>query len=526
MKTIFRVAVLLLFCCWLIPTASAQEGRRYPTFRDLTPAERLHYNERPADILPDAKAAFDKGNYERSIMLCSMHWAYYGDETSKLTERKQLEAQSKKCYDWSQEMNDLFSKGKVSDAKQKAREILEINALDPTAREIWNSPIKVTGVEVSPGTQAVKEGETVQLTAKVLPADASNKLVVWVSGDNSIATVSHSGLVKALKPGRVVITVVTKDGDFTGTCVLTVTALPKPEPKQEPKEEPKVETKKEQKAEQKIEPKPEPKPEPQPVKVSGIEISRKTLSLEKGKTWLLSAKVRPDDAANKSVFWTSSDFTVATVNYTGYVSAVGVGTATIKVTSADGNWADSCTVVVTAAPEPEKQVKEAAASEKKVKPAPQPVKPAIMVAPTVGIVPGLSYGLMAGYVGKIGVYGKFRSNFVSTGSTYDCTSDGKAGTDYIWTSGNTKVSLMSATAGVLYPIGKSVYPYVGVGYAKRELAWEDVDGEWARVKDASVAGLGLEGGVMLRFGMFGIHAGVNTAGFKYLGADAGIALFF
>ena len=67
---------------------------------------------------------------------------------------------------------------------------------------------------------------------------------------------------------------------------------------------------------------------------------------------------------------------------------------------------------------------------------------------------------------------------------------------------------------------------MGVGYAKRELAWEDVDGGWARVKDASAAGIGLEAGLMLRFGLFGIHAGVNTAGFKYLGADAGIALFF
>ena len=149
------------------------------------------------------------------------------------------------------------------------------------------------------------------------------------------------------------------------------------------------------------------------------------------------------------------------------------------------------------APQPE-------AKEPKPKKEKQPVKTAILVAPTVGFVPGVSFGLMAGWAGpKVGVYGKFRSNFVSTGASYECTSDGKAGSDYIWTTGDSKVSNMAITAGVMLPLSNMFYPYAGVGYAKRDLAWEDTQGEWARVKDASISGIGLEAGVLLRFGLFG-----------------------
>lgn len=177
--------------------------------------------------------------------------------------------------------------------------------------------------------------------------------------------------------------------------------------------------------------------------------------------------------------------------------------------------------------EPEPVPQPVVKKEPKPKKEKAPVKPAILVAPTVGVMPGISFGLIAGWAGpKVGVYGKFRSNFVSAGTSYNCTSDGKADGGYIWTTGKSKVSNMSITAGVMLPVGGVVYPYAGVGFAKRDLAWEDTQGDWARVTDASASGIGMEAGVLLRFGLFGLHAGVNTGGFKYIGVDAGIALFF
>ena len=165
--------------------------------------------------------------------------------------------------------------------------------------------------------------------------------------------------------------------------------------------------------------------------------------------------------------------------------------------------------------------------EPKIKKEKKPVKKAIVAAPSVGFIPGLSYGLMAGWPGtQVGFYGKFRSNFVSTGASYECTRDGKAGSDYIWTTGKSQVSNLAVTAGIMLPVSSFFYPYAGVGFVKRDLAWEDSQGKWARVKDASVSGIGLEAGVILRLGIYGFHAGINTGNFKYIGADAGIALFF
>ena len=60
--------------------------------------------------------------------------------------------------------------------------------------------------------------------------------------------------------------------------------------------------------------------------------------------------MNPSDAANKKVTWSSSDRTVATVTDKGVVKAVGEGTATIIVTTADGGFTASCTVTVVPKP--------------------------------------------------------------------------------------------------------------------------------------------------------------------------------
>lgn len=79
------------------------------------------------------------------------------------------------------------------------------------------------------------------------------------------------------------------------------------------------------------------------VAVSKITVSPKTLNLEVGQTGTLTATVKPDNATNKTVTWTTSNDKVATVA-NGVVTAVGKGTATITA-AADGKTA-TCTVTV------------------------------------------------------------------------------------------------------------------------------------------------------------------------------------
>ena len=84
------------------------------------------------------------------------------------------------------------------------------------------------------------------------------------------------------------------------------------------------------------------------VQVTGISISRSSLSLTPGSSANLSATVSPADAQNKSVVWSSSNANVATVSSSGKVTGVANGTTIITVKSADKpSISRTCTVTVT-----------------------------------------------------------------------------------------------------------------------------------------------------------------------------------
>lgn len=66
-------------------------------------------------------------------------------------------------------------------------------------------------------------GESIQLSASVLPEDASNKSVVWNSSDTKVAIVSN-GKTVCTGFGTAVISVVTEDGGFMATCMINATS--------------------------------------------------------------------------------------------------------------------------------------------------------------------------------------------------------------------------------------------------------------------------------------------------------------
>ena len=168
---------------------------------------------------------------------------------------------------------------------------------------------KVTGVSLNKDSLTLDVSSSETLNATVAPNNATNQKVTWTSNAESVATVDESGNVEAVAPGTATITVTTADGGYKDTCPVTVTAAPVP--------------------------------------VTGVSLNKDSTSLTVGGTETLTATVKPEDATNKAVTWTSSNSTVATVDQNGVVTALARGTAVITATAADGRGASaSCTVTV------------------------------------------------------------------------------------------------------------------------------------------------------------------------------------
>jgi len=82
----------------------------------------------------------------------------------------------------------------------------------------------VTSIELNQAIVELTKGETLQLTATVLPEDATDKSVTWTSSNTSAAIVNSSGLVTAVAPGEATISATTNDGsNLSASCAVTVT---------------------------------------------------------------------------------------------------------------------------------------------------------------------------------------------------------------------------------------------------------------------------------------------------------------
>ena len=170
--------------------------------------------------------------------------------------------------------------------------------------------VGVTEVTLDKTELTLTEGETETLTATVKPDNADNRKVTWSSDRTEVATVGGDGRVTAVKAGEAVVTVTTEDGGKTATCKVTVKA--------------------------------------KAIGVTEVTLDKTELTLTEGEAETLTATVRPDNADNKKVTWSSDKTEIATVDGSGKVTAVKPGEAVITVTTEDGGKTATCKVTVKA----------------------------------------------------------------------------------------------------------------------------------------------------------------------------------
>ena len=92
------------------------------------------------------------------------------------------------------------------------------------------------------------------------------------------------------------------------------------------------------------------------VSVTSITLNKTSLSTETGKSETLTAIVLPDNATDKSVTWSSSNTSIATVDNNGKVTAKNAGSATITCTANDGSGVQATCAVTVTNPKPDKIV--------------------------------------------------------------------------------------------------------------------------------------------------------------------------
>jgi uncharacterized protein (TIGR02145 family) len=184
-------------------------------------------------------------------------------------------------------------------------------------------PFSVDGISLNLNAEEIKVHQTLPLDATVTPMNASVQAVRWESRDTTIATVSATGVVKGTGEGHVYIVATAVDnalGTFADSALITVNG----------------------------------------VGVLGISLkdadSCKTdnceIKLFAGGVYTFRATIEPHDATDKSIKWTSSDETIAYFDVMRGDSATVVtrnkaGRATITVTTLDGDFTATATIVVT-----------------------------------------------------------------------------------------------------------------------------------------------------------------------------------
>ena len=160
----------------------------------------------------------------------------------------------------------------------------------------------VNGLVTLNKTEAyVQKGKTMTLKATVTPETLTDKSVTWESSDKKIATVTKAGKVKGVKYGTATITCTSVATGAKATCQVTV---------------------------------------------GKVVIGTSEVTIKKSRETILIPFLYPEDLADKSVTWKSSDKSITTVDEGGRVKGIKAGTATITCTSVATGLKGTCTVTV------------------------------------------------------------------------------------------------------------------------------------------------------------------------------------
>lgn len=190
----------------------------------------------------------------------------------------------------------VTSKGKVTGKKAGTATIKAV-----VNGKTYTCKVKVEAPRMSKTELSVKAGKTA-----ALKLTGTTQKITWTSSNKKIATVTSKGLVKGVKKGT--CKVYASVGGVKYSCKVTVGTST--------------------------------------VKVTDLVLGSGSLSLKVGESKTLKTTIKPFNATNKTIKWSSSDTSVAQVNSSGKITGVKTGSATI--TAKCGSIERTCSLTVEA----------------------------------------------------------------------------------------------------------------------------------------------------------------------------------
>lgn len=161
-----------------------------------------------------------------------------------------------------------------------------------------------SGLKLDSNSKVIYVGEKLKLGYTFTPPDVANQNVKWKSSSPSVATVDDKGNITGVAVGETVIIAQAEDGNWVDTCTVSVKQMAK-----------------------------------------GIKIETKDVTLNKGDTYDIKYTIDPPNATDITLNWATNKASIATVSNTGRITAVGVGSCIITVTTSAGE-VSYCNVTV------------------------------------------------------------------------------------------------------------------------------------------------------------------------------------
>ncbi len=164
---------------------------------------------------------------------------------------------------------------------------------------------QIEQINLSIDNTTINKGETKKLNVEILPEEARDHEVEYISSDSKIASVDSTGNILGITSGKATITVKAKENNVSNSIEIQVYS-----------------------------------------KVQDMDLNVENLNIQKGDTFIVSPIFYPSDASNQNVTFSSENESVVKIDNTGLITAINEGSTKIIVKSQEGNITKEITVTV------------------------------------------------------------------------------------------------------------------------------------------------------------------------------------